>query len=76
MPRRRDVKNLIRGVGSILAIAPKSKVNLADHGAIRSDSDTLRDDWYRIGRDMSSAVGKITNHARADEQQKQAKVTK
>lgn len=50
------MRNFVRGVGSILDIAPKSRAY--KHAYTNKDSDRLQDDLERVGRDMCNVIGR------------------
>lgn len=52
------IRNIIAGIGSVLAIMPSGTVAHIKNPNQRSDSDNLRTDWERVGSYFYSAIQK------------------
>ena len=48
------IKNVIRGIGSTVIVCPPRR----SYTVNRSDADALRQDWVKVGRDLSTAISK------------------
>lgn len=49
------IRNIIRGIGSTLIIYPPHRNYLVN----RSDFEALRQDWIKIGEDLSTVINKV-----------------
>jgi hypothetical protein len=53
----RMLRNIIRGVSSVVEIAPPARVARIENPARhRSDADALRGDWQRVGDDIRASA--------------------
>jgi len=67
----RKIRNICRGMGSVLDIMPAPS-NAAKSGQIARESvlEALRGDWSRVGGDLTRAVASIDNEMAANVQPK------
>lgn len=55
---------MVRGAGTVLEIWP-NKERTRSVSPYRSDSNALKGDWIRLGRDFSNATNKVVHGKKA-----------
>lgn len=56
----RKLQNILRGIGSVVDIAPAPRQNqIVNPAHGRSDADAVKDDWRRVGEDIHTAIARV-----------------
>ena len=62
MNNRHILKNIVRGMGSIVTIYPHTDYyRKKSYNSFQSDAEALRQDWFNVGQDLKMAINKLTN---------------
>jgi hypothetical protein len=60
MGKDTTVKNIIRGIGSTFVVCPPRRA----YSIGISDAEALRQDWFNVGKDLSTAINKVKHEQR------------